>query len=231
MTSTLDPALGGPRPVAQRPRRIRVGRGPVTARLVDAARLLRGPHTTVGALFDRLGEDGLGLALLLLTLATLIPVPGPFGMTFGSLIAFVALQIMVGARTLCVPSILRRRGVPGRALRSVIGRALPGLSRAELLLEEGRLAPLVRRRARVALALPVLLLAVAIILPIPFGNIAPALALVAFSLGLMARDGLMILAGFVVGLLALGWTGILVVTGAALIEGAVPDAWYAYQER
>ncbi|WP_169728835.1 exopolysaccharide biosynthesis protein [Salinarimonas rosea] len=225
MTSTLDPALGVPHRGAGRLRRIRVGRGPVTTRVFDAARLLRGPHTTIGTLFDRLGEDGLGLALLLLTLATLIPVPGPFGMTFGCLIAFVALQIMVGARTLCVPSFLRRRGVPGRALRSVIGRTLPGLSRAELLLEEGRLAPLAGRRARVALAIPVLLLAVAIILPIPFGNIAPALALVALSLGIMARDGLMILAGLVVSLFALGWTGILVVAGAALIEGAVANFW------
>lgn len=202
-----------------------MGRGPVTARLVGAARLLRRPRTTLGTLFDRLGEDGLGLALLILSLPTLIPVPGPIGMTFGSLIAVVALQVMTGARTLWVPSVLRRRELPGPALRGVIGRALPGLSRAERLLEEGRLSSLAGRRARVVLALPILLLAVAIILPLPLGNIAPALALVAFGLGLLARDGLMILVGLAASLLALGWTGFLVLAGAALIEGAFPGGW------
>lgn len=186
--------------------------------MVVVAGLLRQERVTLGVLFERLGPEGLGLALLLLTLPTLIPVPGPIGMTFGALIVFVAAQVLTGARALWLPLALRRRTVPGGAVRGVIARAWPCLSRVERWLREGRLAALAGPRARVALAFPILLLAVAIMLPIPFGNVAPALALIAFSLGFMARDGVAILIALALSLAALAWTGFLFVTGAALLE-------------
>ncbi len=197
---------------------LRRGHGAVTRRLMGVAASLRQERVTLGELFDSLGPEGLGLALLLLTLPTLIPVPGPIGLTFGTLIAFVALQVMAGARALWLPPVLRRRTLPGAALRGVIARALPWLARAEPWLQERRLAALSGRRARIALALPLLLLAVAIMLPIPLGNIAPALALVAFALGFMARDGAAILVGLLLSLAALALTGALFVAGTAVIE-------------
>lgn len=45
------------------------------------------------------------------------------------------------------------------------------------------------------------LLAVVLVLPIPFANFVPALALGAFSIGLTRKDGLFVLAGY--GLIAL----------------------------
>ena len=41
-----------------------------------------------------------------------------------------------------------------------------------------------------------LILAIAVVLPIPFGNMIPALGIIFFSLGLMEEDGLWIIAGF-----------------------------------
>jgi hypothetical protein len=68
------------------------------------------------------------------------------------------------------------------------------------------------------LALPLFLLALAIILPIPFGNFAPALALVAFALGFMARDGLAVLLALGLSVAALAWAGLLLVVGTALVD-------------
>ncbi|OAH18524.1 hypothetical protein AX289_31485 [Methylorubrum populi] len=190
------------------------------------AGLLRQERVTVGELFDRLGPEGLGLALLLLTLPTLIPVPGPIGITFGALIALVAIQVMIGAGALWLPQVLRSRTLPSAILRGVIARALPWLARAEHWLHERRLASLTGRRARAVVALLLLPLAVAIILPIPFGNVGPALALIAFSLGFMARDGAAILLAVILGLAALAWTGFLFMAGAALLEwGAALVGW------
>jgi hypothetical protein len=210
---SVDPSLRDP--IMGRRRR-----GAIAIRVFDAATLLRQDRVTLGALVDRLGPEGLGLALLLLALPSLIPVPGPIGLTFGGLIAVVALQVMSGARALWLPSVLRRRTLPSAMLRNVLARAWPGLSRAERMLQEGRLVGLTGRRARMVLALPLLLLAVTIMLPIPLGNIAPALALIVFSLGFMARDGAAILVALVLSLMALIWTGFLFVAGAAVLEWA-----------
>ncbi len=194
------------------------GRGAITRSVLAAVSRSRGDSVTFGGLFDRLGPEGMGLALLLLTLPTLIPVPGPIGMTFGTLISFVALQVMAGRRALWLPAILRRRTLPVATLRGVIARALPWLSYSERWLREGRLAPIAGHRARIVLAVPLLLLAAAIALPIPLGNYAPALALIAFSLGFMARDGAAVLVALLLGIAAVAWTGVLFLTGAAVID-------------
>ncbi len=56
------------------------------------------------------------------------------------------------------------------------------------------------------------LLAVVLVLPIPFANLVPALALGAFSIGLTRKDGLFVLAGYgliavAVGVIILGVHG------------------------
>jgi hypothetical protein len=175
----------------------------------------------LGEVFDRLGSEGFGLALLLLTLPTLIPIPGPVGMTFGTLIALLALQVMVGARALWLPAVLHRRPLPRAALRGVIAWTLPWLTRAERFLEEGRLARLAEGRVRVLLAVPLLLLGIALTLPIPFGNVAPALALIAFAVAFMGRDGAVTLIALVLSVVALAWAGLLVFAGAAILEQAI----------
>nr|WP_246736234.1 exopolysaccharide biosynthesis protein [Enterovirga sp. DB1703] len=182
--------------------------------------MLRRDRVQLGELFDRLGYEGFGLALLVLTLPTIIPTPGPVGMTFGTVIALVALQVMFGARGVWLPAFLRRRTVPGAALRRGIAVALPYLARAERWLCEHRLALLTRGPARALLGLPIFVLAVAIALPIPFGNTAPALALLVFAFGFMARDGAAIAAALVLTVLAVAWTAFLFLAGASLFGWA-----------
>lgn len=53
----------------------------------------------------------------------------------------------------------------------------------------------------------VLLMAFIIFLPIPFGNVFPAVALLLFGLGLLTRDGLMLLASLALGLAGMVFLG------------------------
>ncbi|UFZ06695.1 exopolysaccharide biosynthesis protein [Bradyrhizobium ontarionense] len=194
--------------------------GPISRRLIAIARTVRSDEPSVGELFDGLESEGLGLTLLLLTLPALIPLPGPFGMVFGTLVAIVALQILFGAERLWLPETLRRRPVPQRLLRKVIRAGLDWAGFAERGLREDRLAWLTGRRARMLLALPLLLMAVTIILPIPMGNVMPALALIAASIGFMACDGLAVLVALLIAMAAVVWTAVLLYTGAAAADYA-----------
>jgi hypothetical protein len=194
--------------------------GPISRRLLAIARTVRAEEPSVGELFDGLESEGLGLTLLLLTLPALIPLPGPFGMVFGTLVALVALQILFGAERLWLPETLRRRPVPQRLLRKVIRAGLDWASFAERGLREDRLVWLTGRRARMLLALPLLLMAVTIILPIPMGNVMPALALIAASIGFMACDGLAVLVSILIAMAAVVWTAVLLYTGAAAADYA-----------
>lgn len=52
-----------------------------------------------------------------------------------------------------------------------------------------------------------LILSLVLMLPIPFGNLMPALAICIIALGILERDGYWILAGLVISVAALVWVG------------------------
>lgn len=193
-------------------------RGAILRNVQKISAVLRRNEPTLGKVFDRLGPRGLGLALLLLTLPILVPVPGPAGMIFGALISLVAVQVALGARTLWLPEVIRRLRLPSTTLRNGIARAMPWLRNAERWTCERRLMPLTGLRARMILAVPLFLMGLALMLPIPLGNIAPSIALIAFAFGFMTRDGVTILLASILSLGALVWTGLLFFLGASLLE-------------
>lgn len=177
---------------------------------------------TLGELIDGLGPAAIGLTLLLLALISMVPLPGPFGMLFGSIIAFISLQIMFGATRLRVPRMIRRMSLPDGVIQMAIDKITPGLHRVERLLRPRRWLPLTGRLARVGLAFPLFATASVLALPIPMGNPAPAASLIAFSLGFIFRDGLAIIVGLGLSIIALAWTAFLVLFGSHVI-GQIGD--------
>lgn len=175
-------------------------------------------HVSIGDIFTRLGPAGIGLAVLVLALPALIPIPGPFGMVFGSCLSLVAVQMMFGARRLWLPRLLAERRVPARFLRQAVDHAVPWLKRMERLTQRRRLRPLTRGMARMAIGVPVFLLAVALALPIPLGNLMPVVALVAIALAILEQDGVALLVALVLSVAALAWVGVLFFAGAGLLD-------------
>lgn len=216
MDSRVDPE-DEPGEIPHRPR------GGTYHRPASASTLLSeiGDHlpdetATVGQIFDALGNAGLGLTMLMMALPSFLPIPGlPTGFVFGTAMAILALQVLVGADRLILPQWLRRRGLPRGVVVKGAAAVAPWLRRIEWLLKP-RLPMLAGRRAHVVLALPIFVHAVMILLPIPLGNQLPALAVIAFAFGLIERDGLAILAGAVLSVIALAWNGAIIFFGAEL---------------
>ena len=200
-------------------RRGRVGRlqaGVASRALLRLADGLPQDAATLGDVLDRLGRAGLGLTLLVLALPSFLPVPGlPIGALFGAALMAVAVQMLLGSPRLTLPAWLRRRPVPRGAVVRASRWLAPRLLRMEALLRP-RLLCWTGRRARVWAAVPILLAATAILLPIPLGNQLPALGIVACGLGFLARDGVAVLAGFGIATLGVAWNAALVVFGVEL---------------
>jgi hypothetical protein len=182
------------------------------ARLAGAARERGG--LTIGDAIASAGEASFGFVMLMLSLPALIPIPGPFGMVFGSALAIVALQFAVGISSLWLPPILRNRKLPASAFAALQRHADPIVRRIERVIRPGRMKVLTGRVLPYLLGLPVFALAVAIALPIPFGNIVPVVAVCVMAIGLIERDGLLVVLGILLTLLAIFVT-------AALLRGAV----------
>jgi hypothetical protein len=170
--------------------------------------LPRGRAVTVAETLEAVGPRAHGCALLVLALPDAVPLPIP------SLSAVLAVPLLL--LTLHLAAFGGERGLPAR----VGGVALP--ARLVGMLRE-RVAPLLRRAERLShprweplaghqrpLAVVCLYLAVVLLLPIPFFNTPPALCLVLLALGMVQRDGVLVvagLAGTAMVTLALAWIG------------------------
>jgi hypothetical protein len=154
-------------------------------------------------LLSTMGRASIAFAILILALPALTPIPGPFGFFFGSCLALVSLQILAGYRRIWLPSFLGQRRISAETIALILRYTAPLVTRVEAFLKRNRLRHLAGPRAQALLGLPVLLLAIAVALPIPFGNFLPVGALVMIALGLMERDGLVIMIGLALGTIAL----------------------------
>ena len=171
----------------------------------------------LGDVVDELGTASTGLCLLLFSLAALIPGIAP---VFGLGLCTIALGMMLGHTKPYLPQRLRRWKMDRDELHGGMHRLAPIVAWVERWLHP-RASHLLPRRQRGAgtrfAGLASLINGVLIVLPIPFGNTAPAVAMLILSLGMVVGDGIAVGVGLLatvialaidIGMIALGYTAI-----------------------
>ena len=163
---------------------------------------MRKETLSVGELMDRLEDsDGPGPVLFALTLPVLLPMPPGVSMLLALPLLIVAPQLALGRRRLWMPKALSQRTITRKELVKLLHRVLPALARFEQL-SRPRLAFLTGRGSSRLVGVACSLIALVLVLPIPFANLVPSIALGVFAMGLTRRDGLLILAGYALIVLA-----------------------------
>lgn len=154
---------------------------------------------SLGRLLEIFGDEGLLLLTILLTLVFLIPVSIPGVSTvFGGAILLVGISRLLG-RALWLPAKLRDRPLPAARLRPALGAGMKWVQRLEKVSRPHRLRGLVDGRVQdMIISLAFILAALLLMVPlgfVPFSNTLPALALLAYAIGLIQRDGVAVLMG------------------------------------
>jgi hypothetical protein len=185
--------------------------------LLDLAASHPGPLVSLGDVVAALGKRGLGVVVLVLALPNLLPgpvLPG-YSTVFGLPIALLAGRYLVAGSASALPAWLLRRAVSRERFARFARGAAPWLRRLERWL---RPAPsrLTRAGARPLLGTTLLATALLLSLPIPFGAILPAVALVFLGLGLIEEDSRALALGVVLAVASAVWIVILVLAGAEL---------------
>jgi hypothetical protein len=150
-------------------------------------------RVAVGDLLAALGDRALGALLFVFAFPNILPLPPGASAVLGAPLVFLAAQLSLGMRP-WLPGIIGRRSMAHADFRTVVLRVAPWLERAEKLLRP-RASALALPPFEYGVGLICLLLAVVLVLPIPFGNMLPALAICLLALGLLERDGYSIGAG------------------------------------
>ena len=171
---------------------------------------------SIGDLLAALGDRAIGALLFIFAFPNVLPTPPGTSAILGAPLLFLAAQLAFG-RQPWLPAIITKRSMSRDDFQSLIRRISPWLARAEKLLKP-RLSSLALPPMEYLIGLVCLLLATLLVLPIPLGNMLPALAISLIALGVLERDGLWVLAGMVTAGLA-----IVVVSGVvfALIKTGI----------
>jgi hypothetical protein len=157
---------------------------------------LRKPQMKVGELLDQVeSADGPGPVLFILTLPVLMPLPPGLSMVLALPLLLVAPQLIIGRRQVWLPQFLLHRSIKRDALVKLIRRILPPMQKFEAVVHP-RLQFLTGRVGAAFVGLACTLIALVLVLPIPFANLVPAIAMCVFALGLTRKDGLLVLGGY-----------------------------------
>lgn len=148
---------------------------------------------SIADLLLALQDRALAALLLIFALPNVIPVPPGTSALLGAPLLFLAAQLAFGMRP-WLPRVIAGRSMPRTPFAALVTRATPWLARAERLLRP-RWGGLCRPPAEYLVGGVCLLLSLIVFLPIPLGNMLPALAICLMALGILERDGLWVLAG------------------------------------
>jgi hypothetical protein len=182
------------------------GGRPASELLEDLIETFPGETVSVGELIDRLDSC--------------VPnVPG-ISTIFGALMLAPALQMVFGSRRLVVPQRVREWRVSGDALRRTFQLAIPSLKRVEYLIKP-RWSRVTRFPATILVGLQTLLMALVLILPIPFANWPPGMTVAMTALALLQRDGLLMLLTIPAAIASVASVYLGTRVGLAVIDGAI----------
>lgn len=143
-----------------------------------------------------LGDRATGALMFIFAFPNVLPTPPGTSSVLGAPLIFLAAQLMLG-RAPWLPAFLAKRSMARSDFSSLVKRIVPWLQRAEGLLRP-RLTILALPPMEYFVGFLSLLLSVLLVLPIPLGNVLPALAISLMALGVLERDGVWVLAGFAV---------------------------------
>jgi hypothetical protein len=189
--------------------------------LIEAVDSINGEKTiTLRTVFTLIGEQGLLMICILLTIPFLIPVSIPGVSTvFGAAIILISGAIILN-RVPWLPQRLMDRELDAKGLGQALSRGAEMVAKMERFVHP-RVQSLTEGAVMNRLnGLALLFAGVLLIFPfgfIPFSNTLPGLAIMFLAIGILQRDGVFIVLGYVMIVITVIYFGILTV--GALLAG------------
>jgi hypothetical protein len=170
-----------------------------TSQILLALASQPGERLTVRDIMSILQDRAFALLIVLLGLPNCLPMPPPIPLVCGLLLALVAIQIVFGRDAPWLPGQLMNRSLARADVERAVSRAMPAFRKLERF-SRPRMTFLDTPIAMRVVGVVILLMALGLLFAPPFvGQIPLGLAVCLVGLGLVERDGLVIVGGLVIG--------------------------------
>ncbi|MBI1199010.1 MAG: exopolysaccharide biosynthesis protein [Phenylobacterium sp.] len=178
------------------------------------------PRISVAELTQKFGGRAIGALIFVFGLACFLPLPPGATTIFGAPLLLLAPQLVIGASAPWLPRRVKEQTVATADLATGLGRAIGWLRRIEAV-SRPRLSILFGPVGERVIGVVCTALALVLILPIPLGNMLPALAVSVLSFSLIQRDGLIALVGYAV----TAASATVLVLAAHIVVRALQQVW------
>ena len=186
----------------------------ISQRLTTLAEDVEGDTATMDWILAQLHERAFGLFLLVLALPCCIPFLYGVPQVVALPLMFISAQILMGRDVPWLPQKLGARSVSKSSLQDLARRAGPWLRRIEAV-SRPRLTRLTRSPLDQVVGLALVLFSASILVPLPGTNTVPGFAVVIVAMGLLQRDGILVILGSLIGT---AWIASLLFAGATLVS-------------
>jgi hypothetical protein len=158
-------------------------------------------RVSIGWLIEQLGARSFGLTLFVMALIAFLP-----GATtiVGLLIAWPAIQMILGHDAAVLPRLIARRKISVEKLARAIRIIMPRLQWVERLIRPRWPTPFETTKRLTGTIM--LLLGLTLISPVPFSNVVPALVIMLLALAYLEEDGIVLLIALLAALFSLAVT-------------------------
>lgn len=181
--------------------------------LMDIANDPSREHITIADMRNAMGDRAFGALMFVFAAPNTLPVNAPgVSVILGIPLLFLSLQLMFGFAVPWLPRLVVDRTITRGRFARAMRFLVPWMQRAEKL-SRPRWPLLATGFAERVIGLVCVVLSIVLILPVPFGNMGPAVAICVLAFALLERDGKAALTGVVasVAALALAWGVILAI--------------------
>lgn len=173
-----------------------------------------GPSGKLGDLIDQLDERAFGLMLLLLALPCCLPFVYLLPQVVALPMLALAAQMAAGRQHPWLPARLHERQFSVVAFQKVVARSEKYLGWIERFARP-RLGPVTGDMGARIVGVLLLIPTASILVPLPSTNTVPGIGVAIAALGLIERDGLLVILGLLIGFF---WVALLVFLGAEALE-------------
>ncbi len=172
-----------------------------TSEVLNKLAATPGERLSVETIFASLGDKAFALLIVILGVPNCIPMPPPIPIFCGFLLIGVAVQISMGLKSPWAPQFILGRTVALQDVQRAATRAMPLVMKMEQF-SRTRLQWFRASLANILIALLLATLSLGIITAAPvIGQIPWGLAVCLMGLGLVERDGVLVIASLVAALI------------------------------
>lgn len=160
--------------------------------------------TKISELIEDFHENGLLLAMIFFALPIAIPLPYPPGFTtiMGVPLIILSIQMILGSKKIRLPEKINEYALKNSTLKSISNKIVPIIKNIEKYMKP-RFSFARSVYCEQFIGVICLISSVAVAIPLFMTNAIPALGITVMALGLMNRDGLVVIGGFIISIVGI----------------------------